>query len=286
MKTLVLDGHNLMHRARSGFQLGEHHVAFNLFRSLRSLVERFEPRRVVFTLEGHPQHRIDLLPTYKANRRTVVEECTDPAKRQKAEAKARSDETFARERAEIVAALRHLPITVMRHPMHEADDLVYNLVRNSSSAVTFTVVSTDSDFVQLLQEFSNVSLFNPVTKRLVEAPEHDYVLWKALRGDPSDNVPGVPGIGDVRAAELASDPDALQRFIAARPDVRELLDRNVRLIRFVHWSDDEAMDVESSVPGHDLDALRSSFVEWGFESMLREPYWARFVATFDALVSA
>ena len=58
MNTLIIDGHNFMHRARSGFQLGDFNVAFNFFRSLKPLVEQFKPNRVCFTLEGTPRRAI------------------------------------------------------------------------------------------------------------------------------------------------------------------------------------------------------------------------------------
>jgi hypothetical protein len=68
MNILVLDGHNLMHRARSGFQLGDFNIVFNFFRGLKPLVEQFKPSRVYLTLEGEPKRHLKLLPEYKANR--------------------------------------------------------------------------------------------------------------------------------------------------------------------------------------------------------------------------
>ena len=52
--------------------VGDYNVVYNFFRSLKPLIDQFEPTRVYFTLEGHPKRRYDLLPTYKANRHLVV----------------------------------------------------------------------------------------------------------------------------------------------------------------------------------------------------------------------
>ena len=68
--TLIFDGQNMLHRARSGFALGAHCVTYNLFRSLKSLIEKFNPQRVIFTLEGHEERRVEIDSEYKANRKT------------------------------------------------------------------------------------------------------------------------------------------------------------------------------------------------------------------------
>ena len=56
---LILDGANLMHRARSGFATGDYFVVYNFFRGLRPLVEQFKPTRVYMALEGHAKARYD-----------------------------------------------------------------------------------------------------------------------------------------------------------------------------------------------------------------------------------
>jgi DNA polymerase-1 len=207
VKILFIDGHNFMHRARSGFQLGDYNVVYNFFRSLKPLIEQFGPNRVYFTLEGHPKKRYELLPEYKANR--IVDQTTEAGQE-----KHKSLADFHRQADVIVNMLAlHFPISVMKHADFEADDLIFNVIRNASEAVEFTVVSTDTDFIQLLQKFPNVKLYNPVTKAFVEAPEYDYVHWKALRGDGSDNVPGIPGVGDKTAEEVMNDEDKLRALL-------------------------------------------------------------------------
>lgn len=283
MKILFIDGHNFMFRSRSGFQLGDYNVVYNFFRSLKPLVDQFEPTRVYFTLEGHPKRRYELLPTYKANRHMIIKPDATPEELAEAEKKRKSDEDYRRQQAVIVDTLtKYFPISVMRHRDFEADDLIYNVIKNASKAVEFVIVSTDTDFIQMLQEFPNVKLYNPVTKAFVEAPSYDYATWKALRGDGSDNIPGIPGMGDKLAEQVLDKPEELQRLFENK-SVAEQFNRNLLLIKLPTWSAEELAQVESSKPTKDWDAVAKLFEQWAFKSMLKDPYWSKFRATFDTL---
>ena len=279
---VCIDGMNFLHRARAGFTLGDYSVVFNAFRNLRALTEQLQPTRLVFVLEGHPKWRYDLLPEYKANRKIDV--CAEGQALNPADEKRLVDlKNFFRQVPIITSALASVfPVSVVRHPDHECDDTIYNLIKRSSSAVPWTVVSNDSDFTQLLNEFKHVKLYNPHLKSYESEPDYDYVTWKALRGDGSDNIPGVPGIGDETAKELVNDPDALTRIFQDQV-VSETFARNVELIKFRTWSDDEAMQMSSSDPIRDWEHVRKLFEEMGFNSLLKEKTWNKFVDTFDVL---
>ena len=75
------------------------------------------------------------------------------------------------------------------------------------------ICSSDSDFIQLL-ECDNGSLWNPVKKSFVEKWPVDYLTWKALRGDKTDNVPGIKGVGDKTAMKLCGDSRLLEEFLS------------------------------------------------------------------------
>lgn len=275
MTVLVIDGQNFLHRARVGPQT-DVSVVQNFFRQLKAIVEQFEPSRVYFTREGRPVRQLEAIPEYKANR--VIDTSTPKGIERKA-----IIDRFLAQAIEAVAYLAAwFPVSVMRHPHHEADDLVYSLVANASSAADFVIVSTDTDFIQVLQEFKNVRLYNPTTKSYVSAPEYDYVYWKALRGDATDNVSGLPGVeGDDRlAALLLSDASALERLFSAHG---EQFQRNVDAIRLKRFSEAECLDVESSEPTRDWDAVRRAFEARGLSMVVKEPYWSKFVAVFDKL---
>ena len=65
---LLLDGYNLLYRARSGFMKGDNPIIFNFFRSLRPLIEKFNPDIAYFVLEGRPKARLAQDKNYKAQR--------------------------------------------------------------------------------------------------------------------------------------------------------------------------------------------------------------------------
>lgn len=274
MKHLYIDGMNFLHRARSGWTAGPAPVVFNFMRSFRALVESFSPTRVFFVLEGRPKKRKEAFSEYKSNR--IVEE-TSPDATELAK--------FYKQVNEVVALLSEtFPVNVVRHADHECDDTIYNLIKRTPDWVECVVVSNDSDFTQLLNEFRNVSVWNPMKKSFVEQPDYDYVLWKSLRGDPSDNIPGIPGVGDVTAAHLASDHDKLTKFLSEGDDRLLLFERNYGLISFEKWDDAAAIKLESSEPVDDgFAALRATFVKYGFKSLLSDAAWSKFVSTFENL---
>lgn len=281
MTILCIDGFNFLHRARAGFTLGDYPVVFNFFRNFRALVELHKPTRIYFVLEGHPRQRYEMLPEYKANRRIDLPE-GEPVPPEVAK-KVAELESFFRQAHLITNLLgRHFPVSLIRHADYECDDVIFNLIRRSSSAVPWVVVSNDSDFTQLLSEFPNVKLYNPITKTYVEAPPFDYVTWKALRGDGSDNIPGLPGIGDKTAEELVTDPDKLAKLFEDKA-MAEQFSRNYLLIRFHTWSDEDAMKMVCSQPTKDWDAVAKKFDEWLFKSLLKEGTWQKYQATFDPL---
>jgi 5'-3' exonuclease len=197
--------------------------------------------------------------------------------------KAKELEKFFKQKDVIVDLLqKHFPVSVVRHATSECDDTLANLIRRSSSAVDWVLVSSDTDFIQLLQEHDNLRIYNPVQKKFVEAPDYPYVTWKALRGDPTDNIPGVPGIGDKTADKLASDPDLLKEFIT-RPEVEPIFTRNFELIRFKEWSDDERDQMTSSSPAKDWQVVKDVFAGYGFNSMVKDEAWQKFTSSFDNL---
>lgn len=272
MSILCIDGLNFAHRARHGFSLGNYCVIYNFFRNLRALIELHSPSRVYFVLEGHPKKRYELLPEYKANRK-LTEGTPEFEEMRK-----------FHEQVDLVINLltQYFPVSVIRHPDYECDDTIYNLIKRSSTAVPWIVVSNDSDFIQLLDEFEHVKLCNPMKKEFVAKCNYDYVTWKALRGDPSDNIPGI--FSDTRALELVNDPVALAE-VFRNDEHSKMFTRNYELIKFPEWTDEERALMTSSEPHCDWSAVGTVFSIWQFKSMLKEKYWERFTSTFNALFS-
>jgi len=288
--TLIFDGQNMLHRARSGFQLGDHACTYNLFRSLKPLIEKFNPQRVVFTLEGKEEKRVEIDPEYKANRKT-----SDPVEIEKRK-------KFYSQCDEIIDLLsKYFPVSVMRHPHVEADDLIWNIINRASRSVNFIVVSTDTDFIQLLNNFPNVRLYNPVQKSFVENIDH-YLLVKSLTGDGSDNVKGLDGMGPVTAKKLIDEcvaistsskkqiplPIVLLRKVEETYGelAKERLKKNLQLIKFYEFDESDVMKVTSSNPERNWEAVATKFEGFEFKSMLKSSYWEKFTKTFDTLWNA
>lgn len=240
------------------------------------MIERLSATRAYFVLEGHPIHRYELLAEYKDNRKIVGDEANPEVAKRIAERK----KYFEQSDRIIELLSRRFPINVVRHERFECDDTVFNLVKRSSKAIPWTIVSNDSDFTQLLNEFVNVSVFNPMKKEYVSAPDYDYVVWKALRGDASDNVPGL--VTDGVAMKLVNDPDALVTFLED-PEKMKIFDRNYELIKFAEWTDDVAFEMTSSAPERDWDDVKEAFDGMGFKSITNEKSWLKFVGTFDPM---
>jgi 5'-3' exonuclease len=262
VKIAILDGYNLMHRARFGMK-GDNSIVFTFFRSLRPLVEKLSPDKIYLVLEGMPVHRQALDTEYKANRR--VEEGT-PQWDEMVE--------FRRQKKIIVDLLRYLPITVVRHPNFECDDVIASLV-DQHAEDECTVVSTDTDFIQLLSR-DNAHLYNPVRKEYIEGVLYDYVAWKALRGDKADNVPAVAGMTDKAAEKILANPEKLEEFLSVG-DNRASYERNLQLIRLKIVNQEE---LEISPPEVSLDSLRRNLTSLRFFSMVNETAWKNYSKTF------
>ena len=263
-KVLFLDGYNMLYRARSGWTQGQNAVVYNFFRSLRAVVGKFNPDTVYFVLEGRPVQRLAEMPEYKSQREY------------------HDRDGFRRQRRYIIKLLKErFPVRTVLHPRYECDDVLASLVMSTHRENECIVVSSDSDFYQLLQTHQNLKLYNPVRKQFIEAPKYDYVGWKSLRGDASDNIPGFKGIGDKRAAGMMNDSVMLEKYLS-HPGRREMYDRNVRMIKF-HDLGTDLDEIYRSYPDPNWPLVRKEFNDLEFFSITNNKSWDKFVRTFDKI---
>ena len=267
MKVLLLDAYNLIHRARSGFMAGDYPIVFNFFRGVRPIVEKFNPDLVYFVLEGVPEFRNNLSSgNYKSNR-------VSPG------------DSFHRQKAAIINAVKsYLPFVTIKHSKFECDDVIasladYHVKRNDK----VTIVSSDSDFIQLLNTSNNITLYHPIKKKNIEKPDYDYVVWKALRGDPTDNIPGIKGCGDKTALKLVKNESLLKEYLSS-PEKRDIFEKNVNLIRLVDLTN-AFQEMEIHQPVGNMTAIKMMFDDMSFTSMLKEKTWTKYEKTFDNLVN-
>ena len=264
-KILLLDGYNLIYRARySRMSIGEYPTVFNFFRSLRPLVEKFTPDDVYFVLEGRPKKRLEMSPEYKGQRTY------------------HNKDNFSIQRKIIISLLKeYFPFNVIRHPDYECDDVINYLAEIEHINDEVTIISSDTDFIQTISD--SVSLFNPVSKKFIEAVQYDYVSHKALTGDKSDNIEGFLGIGQKKAEKLLKEENALETFLQKEGN-KEKFDHNYEMIKFHDLTSDEESFELSRVFNPDWEQLKIKFSEFEFNSIIgKEKSWKKYIKTFENL---
>jgi len=270
MKVLLLDGYNMLYRVRSmpsppDSGDANNSTIYTFFRSLRYTIDLHRPDRVYFVMEGIPRDRIAAHGEYKAQR--VYHDKDD----------------FQRQRRKIISLLENfLPVHMVKHPDFECDDVLAAIAQHEHPDDECIVVSTDTDFYQLFNTCKNVKIYNPVKKQFVEPIDYDYVTYKALKGDNSDNIEGFKGIGDKRAKALTESPAALKTFLAA-PESLEKFDKNKYLIQF-HDLKNEMPGLKRSFVKLSAADLRKEFEDMQFQSIVNDISWKKFTKTFEMLM--
>jgi 5'-3' exonuclease len=263
MKILIIDSYNMIHRAKYGFYRGDHSTTFGFFRCLKSEIDRHNPDKVYLVSEGYPKHRYEISDSYKGTRK-------------------KSDDSFLRQKKDIFELCKKLPITFVRHPDFECDDVIGELCRtyNKQDKTEVVICSSDSDFIQLL-ELNNVRLWNPVKKKFIDEWPVSYLRWKSLKGDTSDNISGVSGVGEKTAFKLAADNQLFQDYMAKNPSKRNEYEKSLAMIKLanVDFSDSK---MENNDYNFSESSLREDFIDRGFKS-IAEKSWSKWQNTMEAL---
>lgn len=270
-KFLLLDGHGLIYRAiyRPGPPLtspsGEPtRGTYTFCQTLFAMVEHLEPAYLALA-DDSPRKttfRRELWPAYKANRK---HEDDGPP------------EEIVVQMARCKQIVKALGIPVIGAPTFEADDVIASLVEVcASDAVEVVIGSRDKDMHQLVGP--NCRLFDPVDRewwdvRRVEekwgVPVEQIPEVQALQGDTTDNVPGIKGVGPVKAlAAIQAHGCADDAAQSAGWDVDQ-----VRLMRqLVTLRKDVPLEIsieELEFDGFRMDTARKLFRKLGFRTFLK-----------------
>ena len=204
---LIIDGLNTFIRVFSavpalnddGMHIGG---VTGFLRSVASAIRQHKPTRciIVFDGKGGSTRRKSLYPNYKANRavKTKFNRYEEFASLQD------EQQSMKQQFGRMVEYLQALPITTMAIDQIEADDAIAYIANEifTEPDNRVTIVSTDRDFLQLVNE--RITVWSPV-KKIMYTPavmreefglkKKNYLLYRALTGDKSDNIPGVNGVG-------------------------------------------------------------------------------------------
>ena len=197
-----------------------HNAIRGFFGTVTRLVEKYEPSGLAacWDVSWRPQWRVDLLPSYKTHRLAVDEVGQTSGA-------AEIPDTLTPQITAIAELLDALGVARPGAKDHEADDVIASLA--TSAAAPVIVVSGDRDLVQLVDEKvrllmtvnGGMELWPLLTPTAVEerfgVHPTQYVDFATLRGDPSDGLPGVPGIGAKTAAALIQKYGSIDELLLA-----------------------------------------------------------------------
>jgi DNA polymerase-1 len=277
---LLIDGHSLVYRAFFAMPAltnsrGEvTNAAYGFTSMLLKALGDHRPTHAVAAFDPPGRtFRHDQDATYKAGRKATPEDLIPQF-------------PWCRE---VVEALG---IPIIEVPTFEADDVIGSLsIQGERAGLDVIIVTGDLDALQLVTDhvrvFANRRGISDTIVYDVERVYERYgfaprmvVDFKALRGDVSDNIPGVPGIGDKTAMTLVQEYGPLEDILAAVPSmkegkVRRLLtehEEQARLSKQLATIDvgmDIALDLEASRLGpHDDEKVRAVFDRLEFRSLL------------------
>ncbi len=270
-KWLFVDGNNLLCRAHFSSNLTDKKQrptggTFGVMRMTRNIIKKFDPEKVVIAWdEGKSEERIRLYPDYKANRIN-----RDPQMKK----------DISRQMLECRKLFGQLPIRQVWVEGVEADDIIGVLCDKLKGKKI--VLTNDQDMIQLVNK--DVSLWLPKQEKLLTAktvegflgfPVRDYVLWKSMVGDSSDNIKGIKGIGPKRATEIILKAPKMKKKPKVSAEEMAILDRNAHLITIGAVLTEKQMGaikkffVTEAKKKVSFQPVRIGFTKMGFKSLVR-----------------
>jgi DNA polymerase-1 len=278
-KVLLLDGHSLAFRAffalpdtlvTSSGQVTN--AVYGFTAMLIKLLADERPQGVVVCFDkGLPQFRLDRYAEYKAGR-------------------AATPDLFKQQLPLIREVLESLRIPMVELEGYEADDLLATLTKHArDEGCEVIIVTGDRDILQLIREgvsvimtrrgISDVIRYDAPTvlERYGVSPDK-WIDFVALKGESSDNLPGVPGVGDKTAAQLINKYGDIEQVIAhadeLTPKLREAIKERADQVRINkelgHLLNDVHLDLDPAklrLEAWDDEAVRNLFLSLEFRTL-------------------
>lgn len=200
-----------------------HHVGglVGFLRSIGFLARTQDPTRMicVFDGKGGSQNRKNIDPNYKSQRTGRITNWGLYESREE------ESESLTAQLERLLDYLMCLPVHSLMLEKLEADDVIAFIAKLASNrGKKVTIVSTDKDFLQLIDE--NISVYSPIKKETITqynvrekigVHPKNYNILKALTGDNSDNLPGVRGLGVKTLVkefpDLVTNPDCTLNYV-------------------------------------------------------------------------
>ena len=226
----VIDGNSLMHRAFHAVPPTMNapdgrptNAIFGFLNMFFKMIDAFNPDGVVVAFDkGKPRVRMEMLPQYKAQRPPM-------------------DPDLHAQFPMIKELLAALNVPILQSEGWEGDDILGTMARLGEQAgCDMLLVTGDRDMYQLVTEHVNVvSTRKGLSDVAIMTPESVDDLYHGitpalvpdfygLKGDTSDNIPGVPGIGPKKASALIAQYGSLDEVIAHADEVKGKMGENLR----------------------------------------------------------
>lgn len=226
----VIDGNSLMHRAFHAVPPTMNapdgrptNAIFGFLNMFLKMIDAFNPDGVVVAFDkGKPRVRMEMLPQYKAQRPPM-------------------DPDLHAQFPMIKELLTALNVPILQSEGWEGDDILGTMARLGEEAgCDMLLVTGDRDMYQLVTEHVNVvSTRKGLSDVAIMTPESVDDLYHGitpalvpdfygLKGDTSDNIPGVPGIGPKKASALIAQYGSLDEVIAHADGVKGKMGENLR----------------------------------------------------------
>ena len=213
-RVLIVDGLNLYLRAFAvNGALNDNGVPVGgltgFLRSLAYAIREVNPTRVIIVYDGAggSQRRRKMHPYYKSNRKPGKRITRWDAFKNATEEKEAMKIQFSR----LIEYLDFLPINVISIDRIEADDTIAYIAHTLLDE-DVTIMSADQDFLQLVNE--RITVWSPIKKKFYTprmvmddygVPAHNFLMYKVLMGDKSDNIEGVKGLGPKKLPKIVPD---------------------------------------------------------------------------------